>query len=241
MRLEYRGETALHHDPVNRNKIGTFADFDWRRHDTILLDMDGTLLDLAYDNYFWLELVPRHLARIRRLPEHRVRAELLQRYTARKGSLAWYCLDHWEEELGLDIRALKSASCHRVAFLPGAREFLAAVVAHPVQVVLVTNAHGHTLDIKRDVTGLNRFFSRFVSSHDFGYAKEQAPFWPALQAQLGFDPENTLFIDDSPAVLDAAVDFGIGSVVAVTRPDTRLPATELPHHRVVEGVGNLLQ
>ena len=26
--------------------------------DTVLLDMDGTLLDLAFDNYFWQKLVP---------------------------------------------------------------------------------------------------------------------------------------------------------------------------------------
>ena len=35
---------------------------DWSQIDTVLLDMDGTLLDLRFDNHFWLELVPRRFA-----------------------------------------------------------------------------------------------------------------------------------------------------------------------------------
>ena len=31
---------------------------DWEEIDTILLDMDGTLLDLNYDLHFWLEHLP---------------------------------------------------------------------------------------------------------------------------------------------------------------------------------------
>ncbi|HNG60363.1 MAG TPA: haloacid dehalogenase, partial [Cellvibrionaceae bacterium] len=34
----------------------------WQAIDTLLLDMDGTLLDLHYDNYFWLEYLPRAFA-----------------------------------------------------------------------------------------------------------------------------------------------------------------------------------
>ena len=31
---------------------------DWNAIDTVLFDMDGTLLDLYYDNYFWHEYLP---------------------------------------------------------------------------------------------------------------------------------------------------------------------------------------
>src|SRR5215831_5340508 len=30
----------------------------WDLIDTVLLDLDGTLLDLAFDNYFWREVIP---------------------------------------------------------------------------------------------------------------------------------------------------------------------------------------
>lgn len=33
-------------------------DIAWQEVDTVLLDMDGTLTDLAFDNYFWQTLVP---------------------------------------------------------------------------------------------------------------------------------------------------------------------------------------
>ena len=31
---------------------------DWNNISTVLLDMDGTLLDLHFDNYFWQHHVP---------------------------------------------------------------------------------------------------------------------------------------------------------------------------------------
>ena len=34
------------------------TDVDWAQLDTILLDMDGTLLDLAFDNHFWGKVIP---------------------------------------------------------------------------------------------------------------------------------------------------------------------------------------
>jgi putative hydrolase of the HAD superfamily len=38
------------------------AAIDWSRIDTVLLDMDGTLLDLRFDNWFWQELIPSRYA-----------------------------------------------------------------------------------------------------------------------------------------------------------------------------------
>src|SRR5690606_25736777 len=94
----------------------------WGDYETILLDMDGTILDLAYDNYFWRQLVPRCLARRRAEPQPHVSEALFEQYASVQGSLAWYCLDHWARELELDLRALKSASSHRIRFLPGAQD-----------------------------------------------------------------------------------------------------------------------
>ena len=213
---------------------------DWQEYETILMDMDGTVLDLAFDNYFWRELVPRHLARVHGLDRETARSDLFQHYANKQGSLDWYCLDYWSAQLQLDLKALKSASSHRIQYLPGARKFLATVSAEHKQIVLVTNAHGHSLQVKKGVAGLGQYFHDCISAHQLGYAKEHKEFWPLLQASIHFDPDTTLFIDDSLHVLDAARNFGIRGIVAVTRPDTRLPVRESGTNIGVEGVSHLL-
>jgi putative hydrolase of the HAD superfamily len=213
---------------------------NWQTFDTILLDMDGTILDLAFDNYFWLELVPRCLARKRNASPSEVTDELFAHFARMQGSLEWYCLDYWTDALALDLRALKSASSHRVRYLPGAVEFLRVLQATGKPVVLVTNAHAYTLEIKKGVAGLGRWIDTFVSSHEFGAPKESAVFWQGVQERLGFDPSRTLFIDDSQPVLDAAANSGIGGVLAITRPDSRRPARAVERHASVEALCQLV-
>ncbi|MEO8223401.1 MAG: GMP/IMP nucleotidase [Gammaproteobacteria bacterium] len=213
---------------------------DWRTFDTILLDMDGTILDLAYDNYFWRELVPRCLARDRNADLREVTTDLVARFARMQGSLEWYCLDYWTAELSLDLRALKSASSHRVRYLPGAVEFLRTLQTAGKQVALLTNAHAHTLEIKKGVAGLGRWIETFISSHEFGAPKESAVFWAGAQQRLGFDPARTLFIDDSLPVLDAAVACGLERVLAVSRPDSRQLERAVARHPSVPGLGHLL-
>lgn len=212
---------------------------DWQKFDTILLDMDGTILDLAYDNYFWRELVPRCLARERNAHLTDVTTELFAHFARKQGSLDWYCLDYWSSALALDLRALKSASSHRVRYLPGAADFLGRLKSTGKRVALVTNAHAHTLEIKKGVAGLGRYIETFVSSHELGAPKESASFWAGARERLDFDPATTLFIDDSLPVLDAAADAGIAGVLAVTRPDTRQPARLVERHAAIEALADL--
>jgi len=212
----------------------------WQACDTVLLDMDGTLLDLAFDNWFWREAVPRWVARSAGIDPTAAREQVLAHYALKQGSLDWYCLDYWTAALGLDLRALKESCSHRIRYLPGAREFLGAARATGKRLVLVTNAHADSLAIKAGVTGLGGFFETCLSSHSLGLPKEAAGFWPRLQARLGFDPRHTLFVDDSHAVLGAAAAFGLAGVVAISRPDSGLPPRPVGAFASVERVALLL-
>ena len=76
---------------------------DWSQLDTILLDMDGTLLDLEFDNHFWGTVIPGEWGRPRGLDVRTSREKLAPVFAGERGKLNWYCLDFWGETLELDI------------------------------------------------------------------------------------------------------------------------------------------
>ena len=49
---------------------------NWDDVDTVLLDMDGTLLDLRYDNMLWNTLLPQRFSESRSMPLDAARAFL---------------------------------------------------------------------------------------------------------------------------------------------------------------------
>jgi 5'-nucleotidase len=214
--------------------------FEWDHFDTVLLDMDGTLLDLRFDNFFWQELVPARYAALTGLPREQAVAMLTPRFAAAQGTLEWYCLDHWSRELGLDIAALKREAEDYIDFLPDVPEFLGAIRQLRKRSVLVTNAHRGALAIKLERTGLAAYFDAVHSSHDLGVPKEHADFWPRLRAIEPFEPVRTILVDDSLPVLRAAHAYGIGRVVAVLRPDSSQPAVTAGDFHGVESVLELL-
>jgi putative hydrolase of the HAD superfamily len=196
---------------------------DWSTVETVCLDMDGTVLDLRFDNLFWLEALPRRWAEVHGLDPAGAFARLKPRFDARRGTLDWYCIDHWSEELGVDVAALKRELRDEIRYLPGAESFLDRLRALGKRVLLTTNAHPHSLAIKDGHTGLSRHFDRVVSSHEIGVPKESPEFWPRLADAHGVAPGRTLFVDDSAAVLCAARGAGVRWVYQVLQPDSTLP------------------
>ena len=74
-----------------------------------------------------------------------------------------------------------------------------------------------------------------ISSHDYGAPKETPAFWNALMGERPFNPERTLFMDDSEYVLDSAKAFGIADLITLRQPDSTVPqraVTRFPaiHH-----------
>ena len=206
-----------------------------------MLDMDGTLLDLAFDNYVWNELVPRRYALANDMPFEDARDLLFGKYRAKQGRLEWYSLHHWTDHLDLDVVQLHHDVSHRIAYLPGALGFLRRVRQRDVRVLLVTNAQPDIVALKDAVTGLGDYFDGIHSSHDYGHAKESQGFWDALHEETGFERESTLFVDDSRAVLESAREYGLEMLVRVMRPDTTAPTTSCSRFSGVERVADMLR
>jgi putative hydrolase of the HAD superfamily len=212
----------------------------WADIDTVLLDMDGTLLDLHFDNHFWLDHLPRRYAEIHAVTVEQAKAELLPLFRQHAGQLNWYCTDFWSRELELPIRELKREVAHLIALRPDADTFLAALRAAGKRVALITNAHRDSLSLKMERVELAPWFDRLISSHDYGFPKEDQQFWFALQQDFGFDPARSLFIDDSLPILRSAGRFGVAHLLAVREPDSRNGAKDTEEYDAVEDYRQLL-
>ncbi len=196
---------------------------DWDQLDTILLDMDGTLLDLAFDNHFWGKVIPERWGHLNGLDLPSSQQHLAPIFAREQGKLNWYCLDFWGQTLGLDIASIKTTCTDGIQWRPQAETFLRRLRASHLDVVLITNAHPVTLDIKAERLPLAKWFDKMVSSHRYGAPKETPLFWEQLIAERPFNPHRTLFVDDSEHVLDSAQTFGISHLITLRQPDSSLP------------------
>tara|TARA_Y100000034_G_C6799775_1_gene358729 strand:- start:238 stop:897 length:660 start_codon:yes stop_codon:yes gene_type:complete len=194
---------------------------NWSNIETVLLDMDGTLLDLHFDNHFWMEHTPKALAKKHNIPLEQAQKELKKQNDAVYGQLEWYCLDYWQKELDLPIVELKREIQHLIQLRDDTIPFLDALKAAGKKVVLVTNAHPDSLSLKVERTQLDEHIDLLISCHKYGVSKESQSLWTQLQDELGFDPNTTLFVDDSERILKSAQEYGIQYLLAVANPDSK--------------------
>ncbi|GGC09503.1 hydrolase [Marinobacterium zhoushanense] len=206
---------------------------DWQAVDTVLLDMDGTLLDLHFDSHFWLEFLPQRYAERHGLDPERSRGPLIERIMTERGSLNWYCLDYWSRELDLPVAELKREVADRIGYRPGVEEFLAALRFSGRRTLIVTNAHRDSLSLKVERTGIDQLVDLVICSHDFGLPKEDVRFWTMLQEVEPFDVQRTLLVDDSLPVLESARRFGIAHLLCIAQPDSQQPAREITEFNAV--------
>ncbi|MCG6873392.1 MAG: GMP/IMP nucleotidase [Gammaproteobacteria bacterium] len=214
---------------------------NWQRIDTVLFDMDGTLLDLHFDNHFWQVHVPQRFAEKHDLSIESAREQLIPRFRRMEGRLEWYCVDYWSEELGLDIALLKAELSALIRVHPDVVEFLEALRASGRRLLLVTNAHTKALDLKMRHTGLEDHFDQLVSAHDFDAPKEDAKFWIRFTSEMRIDPRRSLLVDDNLAALAAAREFGIRFLLAIRQPDSRQPERQVLDFPSVRGFSELRQ
>jgi putative hydrolase of the HAD superfamily len=200
---------------------------NWSDIHTVLLDMDGTLLDLHFDNHFWMEHTPKAFAKKHDIPLQQAKYELKKQNDAVHGQLEWYCLDYWQQELDLPIVELKREISHLIQLREDTIPFLDALKAAGKKVILVTNAHPNSLSLKVEMTQLDSHIDTLISCHQYGVSKESQSLWQQLQQDIGFDNKHTLFVDDSKPVLASAKKFGIKHLLAVANPDSKKAAKEI--------------
>lgn len=207
---------------------------DLSQIETVLLDMDGTLLDLHYDNFFWQHEIPRVYAQQNAISEADAIDYLAPIFRSHEGTLKWYSVDFWSAQLGFNVMDHKWRLAEKIAWRPQAESFLQICQQQVPDTRLITNGHRKVLELKVEKTGLDQYFSDMICSHELGAAKESQDFWSRLRDSKCFDPATTLFIDDSESVLDSANEFGIKHVYSVATPDSVTPRTSVSKYPMLE-------
>jgi putative hydrolase of the HAD superfamily len=213
---------------------------EWQKIDTILLDLDGTLLDLNYDLHFWLEYVPLIYSKNHNITHKSAKDKIIPILRSEMGNLNWYCPDYWGERFGLDIIKLKVELSHMIKILPHVEDFLNEAKAQNKKIFLATNAHRKTIKIKMDIAKLEKHFDGIISSHDYGAAKQEQKFWSELASELKLSKDSTIFFDDSKDVLESARQFGIKHIVAISKPSSKISPKKVEGFINIENFHNVL-
>ncbi|MFT5217993.1 MAG: HAD superfamily hydrolase (TIGR01509 family) [Planctomycetota bacterium] len=199
---------------------------NWSAIDTVLLDMDGTLLDLHFDTFFWQEHLPLRYAQINQIDEQLARQDIHRQTGEIRGTLNWYCTDYWSRILDIDVIELKSEICHKISVRPHCVAFLDALRSAGKEVVMVTNAHQDSLALKMEVTQIADKFDSMITVHEFSLPKENPLCWSEVNKRHPFEPATTLLIDDNLQALHSARDFGIKYLLAIDKPDSKGPCID---------------
>jgi putative hydrolase of the HAD superfamily len=189
----------------------------------VLLDMDGTLLDKYFDDYFWEHLVPEKYAEKHRISFGKAKEELLRKYKSHEETLNWTDIGFWSAELGLDILALKEQIRHLIEVHPHVEEFLKLMRLRGKKVYIATNAHDKVLAMKLGKTEIGRHLNGAITSAEMGSPKEKQEFWLGAEKKIGFHREHTLFVDDTLAVLRTARQYGIRYLVYKAKGNSKAP------------------
>ncbi|NOR22869.1 MAG: HAD hydrolase-like protein [Desulforhopalus sp.] len=215
-------------------------EFSWDQIDCVFLDMDGTLLDKYYDDYFWEHFVPEVYAAKNQVDIADARKLLLKTYQSVENTLQWTDLHYWSDRLGLDIVALKREISHLVNIHPHIIDYFKHMQKMEKKLYLVTNAHPKALKVKMEQVPIENWFQRLICSEEVGIAKEQPEFWHKLQHLLPYDKERTLFADDTEKVLHSAREYGIQHLIHIAKPSSRLPVKFSVHYQSIVNFQELI-
>jgi putative hydrolase of the HAD superfamily len=128
----------------------------------------------------------------------------------------------------LDIVKLKLNISHLIQVLPHVKDFLVEARANNKKLILATNAHRKTIKLKMSIVQLEGYFDGIISSHDYGFAKQEQRFWEQLSVELNLNKKRTIFFDDSLDVLNSAKQFDIKHIIAISKPSSKIESKTVP-------------
>lgn len=192
--------------------------------------MDGTLLDLAYDDFIWNHLLPIRYAEIHQCTIEQSKTTLFEFYQEHNHTLNWYSSRFWTAKVGVDVLAMQIEYKDKVKKREGCLELLNYLKENGYSIWLATNADAAGLKLKLEKTHLADYFDVIISSETIGHAKEFVEFWEILAKQHPFDAKTSYFIDDTEKVLNGAKKFGIHNLFSIQQPSSdNAPRTEFAY------------
>ena len=192
----------------------------WNSIETFFLDLDGTLLDLAYDNYFWHEHIPNIYAKKYNMNFIQAKNDFEKKYKEKKDTLDWYSLNYWSQRIGVNLEHEVLNTKNKIQIFPGSINFLRNLKKHNLKIVLLTNCPRNMLHIKITQTKLWGYFDKIISSEDYGFSKENNNFWKCLDKELLYCKNTSVFIDDNQEVLKCSYNNDIKNVFCINFPDS---------------------
>ncbi|QLB13942.1 HAD family hydrolase [Bisgaardia hudsonensis] len=213
---------------------------NWQNIDTVILDLDGTLIDLYLDHSFWKYIVPEAYSRKYAISIDDSHRLLKRYYDEIEHSMDWYDIDFWENKLNLPIRDLLALQAKQTKVREDVYPFLQAIKTKGKHLILLTDSHPFSLQVKLNHCNLSPHFNALFSTHQFGFPKVEQALWNSLQSYYPFDPSRTFFMDDTEKVLDSAKQFGIAYTIGVENPDSSVPIKTFKNHISVKNYLELI-
>ena len=208
----------------------------WDSIETFFLDMDGTLLDLSYDNYFWHQHIPKIYAEINNMSFEKAKKEFEEMYKKKQDTIDWYCLNYWSDRLKINLHDELLKTKQKIRIFPGVIDFLMKIRKRNIKIILLTNCPRDMLNVKLNETKLWGYFDQIISSEDYGFAKATNEFWNYLEKVLNYDKKTTVFIDDNQKVLDFAYVNGIKNIISINFPDSENKKQVIKHYKSIDNI-----
>ena len=182
----------------------------------LLIDMDGVILDNAYDNDFWQNQIPQVIADNKGIAFDDAKRLAIQIFNYKKNTKDWYDVDYWSNMLDIDIEAQKRSekSFSRISLYDGVIDTLNAL-KNKIKIILITNAHRKTLNIKLEKYNLTPYFDEMVCAHELNYVKEDIQLWYMLRSKYKLDYEKTVLVEDTINNINVGLSAGISGAIYV--------------------------